>query len=105
MKKNSLSRIFTNFLLFTLFSLQFFISLTNCQLGGNEIFECSNKCALPITWDVPVTACGQDNNNYLNALCDATLSTDLQCLIKGVGRPFPNVGISYPGSCGCFFFF
>jgi len=67
----------------------------------DDRFSCDNTCELEITWTSPLGACGLDGNQYYNKLKNSTLSSYFQCLIKNIGKPNPNIGIYYPGSCGC----
>lgn len=64
-------------------------------------FSCDNTCQLPILNNPALGGCGLDGNLYFNKLGNSSLSSYFQCLIKNIGQPNPNVGINYPGSCGC----
>lgn len=64
-------------------------------------FSCDSTCAVPMEGLPALGACGLDGNLYFNRFANSTLSSYFQCLIKNIGQPNPNIGINYPGSCGC----
>ena len=71
------------------------------EMEGGDRFSCEKMAGVPITWTSPLGACGLDSRTYFNQMGNSTMTSYLQCLIKGIGKPFKNVGIAYPGSCGC----